>query len=98
MICKDCHRRYERTAGHRSFRWCPECLLEHVGLCRSCRRVFDREDSTQSMCSSCTPSTAGIARRRRPWITSLGVAVGLQIVVLLIVANRDQHLRRAVQW
>lgn len=97
VICKDCHGQYEWTAGHRSVKWCPDCLLEHVGLCRSCRRVFDREDSAQLMCASCSPSTAS-ARRGRQWTSTLSSAVGVQLAVLLVVAVRDRLLRRAGRW
>jgi len=95
MICIDCRRRYEWTAGHRSARWCPECLLEHVGLCRSCRHLFDRDDSTQSMCSSCSPTRR--AQNRDSWVPILGVAVGAQVGLLLIVVIRDRRLRQAVR-
>lgn len=95
VICTDCRRRYERTAGHRSMRWCSECLLEHVGLCRSCRHLFDREHSTQVMCSSCSPTSGRPIRWL--WISVLGAAVCAQAGLLLAVVIRDRWLRRTVQ-
>ena len=84
VICGDCRRSYKRASWNLSCRWCPECVLDHVGLCRSCRRVFDREDPSQVVCVECV----GVSSVRSAWVPIVGAAISVQVLVLLIVAMR----------
>ncbi len=95
MICTDCDRWYERTAGHRSVRWCPECLLDHVGLCLSCRRLFDRENAAMLTCSSCSPPQP----RAQFWSTCCSVAalralvqIGLGLVIVAAIRGQGRRM------
>jgi Zn finger protein HypA/HybF involved in hydrogenase expression len=83
MICSDCGRSFRLENGHHSAPWCPKCLLDHVGLCRRCRRVFDRSNQAEVLCSGCAPRpTARTADHCRLEVVLLHV----ELVALIFLA------------
>lgn len=94
MICTDCHSRYRLENGHHSPRWCPVCLLDHVGLCRQCRRIFDRTDPRMELCGACSPSTTAASAARAGDVAVLCIAVQLLLLLVLPAVRHRTEVDR----
>jgi predicted amidophosphoribosyltransferase len=83
MICSDCGHSFGLENGHHSPRWCPDCLLDHVGLCQRCRRVLDRSTQAGALCSGCTARSAA---RSADHCGLEAVLLHVELVTLLVLA------------